>query len=199
MCNEERIDDSRCRYTPESDEINQRILIRVVKSIKEIETMLTSDLCVNADKVDCSDDGQLYYSILMGDVSFVLAGLLHQHLKAPRFDWCKKKWIDDCLLLKCARNKNGIDIFGSAIWGREGVNSQWVELFFFNAELDCDRKVLLDYVIMFGDASRAELKYEDFLQHRECWSADYYSDSDWDPYSKEWRYVIGLFGDQARK
>lgn len=160
-----------------------------MKSIEEIENMLVEELCASADNVECMDKSKRYFNDCVGDASFILAALLHQHLKLSKFDWCKKKWIDDCLLSKIQKNENEVCIWGVMIWGREGVNSQWVEPFFFKIDLDCNGGQS-DYIIMFGSADHPELKYEDFLQNREYWDVDYYVDENWDPYVKSWRYVI---------
>lgn len=161
-----------------------------MKSIKEIEIMLLEEVCKKTRKIEILGDEVRYYNESMGDVSFLLAGLLHQHLKTPSFEWCDKNWIDDCLLTGVQRVEDEVSICGTVIWGKEGANSQWVEPFFFKMKLDCDNSIQYRYVLMFGDLNCAELTYEEFSQNREVFDIECCTSNYCNSHERQWKYVI---------
>lgn len=121
-----------------------------------------------------------YYNEMLGDTSFILAGLLESHLNGEFDDWDKEKWMDDCLITNAEIDEGELSLSGVMIWGIESVTAQWTAPFFFKIELDEDRKDYFKYAFLFGDLDLPEIPYEYFRQNRNCWNS----------FERNWKYII---------
>jgi len=159
-----------------------------MKNLEEIQEMLISELFNNLDrlKLNHNDD----YNKLMGDTSFLLAGYLHQKLKADFKNWDKKKWIDDSLLTKIIFQVDKLFIWGVVIWGIENLTAQWTEPFYFEAVLNNEKTSFEKIILFFGDENCSAITYEDFNINRNFWDREYYSNKNWNPTERSWKYRI---------
>jgi hypothetical protein len=161
-----------------------------VKSVDEIQELLIAELEIHKDKI-VSTDNLDYYNNLLGDTSFLLAGLLNQQLKEQIYSWDHDKWIDDSLITKVEINQNKLLIWGIMIWGRNNTTAQWTDPFYFEIileDLDADKEV--KYIFLFGDSNSPEIPYEKFNNNRNLWDKDFYSTDEWDIQERDWKYRI---------
>ena len=155
-----------------------------MKSIKEIETLLKSELNQHLDKIksnsilDCFNDK-------LEDTSFILAGLLNMLLKNNNPNW-KEKWIDDSLITKVKFDNDKISIWGIMIWGKDDTTEQWTEPFYFETFSSNFKQ----YFFLFGDLDCPEIRYEEFNQNRNFWDLCFYSNDQWIPFERKWKYQI---------
>ena len=162
-----------------------------MKSVKKIQETLIHELCGALDNVvfDVSLD---YYNEPMGDTSFILAGYLQLLLREKFSDWSNEKWIDDSLLTKVELVGNKLSIWGVMIWGVENQTCQWTDPFYFEIVLNECCTSFIELKILFGDIDRLELRYSEFCLDRAFWDKNYYSSSSWNPYERNWKYIICL-------
>ena len=152
----------------------------MMKSVKEIQVMLVSELWNCLSRIKSMKSTLGYYNENMGDTSFLLAGLLGSQLKL-KDDWDAKKWIDDSLLMKINLNQNKLSILGVVIWGVEDVTDQWTDPFYFEIELEQTKPDFKEYTFLFSDLNKPEISYEEFRNNPNYW----------EPFNeREWKYVI---------
>ena len=151
-----------------------------MKSIEEIQEMLVLELWNCLSSVRSVKSDLIYYNKIMGDTSFLLAGLLNSLLKS-KDDWDSNKWIDDSLLTKVKLYQNKLLIWGVMIWSVENVTAQWTDPFYFEIELDQVKKAFNKYTFLFSDLNKPEISYESFSQNRNYWEA-------FD--GRDWKYII---------
>ena len=144
-------------------------------SIAEIHHKLRLELNNYLANHEVKAPADRYYNSIMGNTSFLIAGLLASHLQEDQAEWPKERWIDDCLLSEVRLTSNMLTIYGVVIWGL-GNDSHWTEPFEFqiprhHAEVD-ERK----YTIWFGDLHNPPVIYEDFSKYRSIWDV---KDREW--------------------
>lgn len=147
-----------------------------MKSGNEIAQMLLGELLKNINNINNFNNSK-YYNEILGDTSFLLAGLLHVMIKKePQID--QKVWMDDSLITNIKLVNNIIFIDGIMIWGENGTTEQWVDPFNFNICLNNDFTDFIYYNFFFKDLYMSELLYDDFKENR-----NYYSDK-----IRNWKY-----------
>ena len=102
-----------------------------MKSINEITSMLSSEIERHIDNIKSVNQNLVNYNEIIGDTSFLLAGLLESLLEQHFNDWDHQKWIDDSLITSVLMQKRQLTIKGIMIWGREDTTNQWTDLFSF--------------------------------------------------------------------
>ena len=141
--------------------------------------MLIDELWNCLDKVKSIKSKLDYYNEVLGDTSFLLAGLLGALLRL-RDDWDMRRWIDDSLLIGVRLNQNSLSIWGVMIWGMENTTKQWTDSFYFEVELDDTKSSFNEYTFLFGDLNKPETSYEEFR-----------TDCNFEmPPEKNWKYEI---------
>jgi hypothetical protein len=150
-----------------------------MKSIEEIQVMLVNELWSCLDKIKPMKSGVDYYNEILGDTSFLLAGLLGALLKL-REDWDSKKWLDDSLLTDVKLDKNRLSIWGVIIWGIENTTEQWTDPFYFGIELGNSESDFNEYTFLLGDLNKPEISYEEFGMNRNYWKQT----------ERDWKYII---------
>jgi hypothetical protein len=162
-----------------------------MKSIEEIQTMLVSELSNSVSRVKSMSSNLEYYNEILGDTSFLLAGLLDSLLKL-KDDWDSKKWIDDSLLMKVNLNQNRFSIWGVMIGGVENVTDQWTDPFYFEIELNKAKSDFNEYTFLFSDLYKSEISYEEFRDNRSYWRPSTSNERDW-------KYVINQKNSKGSK
>ena len=151
-----------------------------MKSVEEIQVMLVSELWNCLSRIKSIRLGLDYYNEIMGDTSFLLAGLLGS-LLSSKGDWDYNKWMDDSLLAKVKLNENKLSIWGVMIWGIENTTEQWTDPFYFEIELNQTEPDFKEYTFLFSDLNKSEIPYEEFSENRNYWEPSN---------EREWEYVI---------
>ena len=166
-----------------------------MKSIEELQQMLFSEIndCLYAVDPAIELD---YYNEVMGDVSFLLAGVLELNLKTSCENWDADKWIDDSLLTKVSVDGNKVSIWGVMIWGRMHTTEQWTDPFYFEAILN---DISIEYTFMFGEEQALEVTYGAFNQDRNMWDRGFYSNRDWKPSERNWEFIINSRNEANKK
>lgn len=150
-----------------------------MKSIIEIEEMLSIELSNRLKGERSIIEFSNYYNKSLGDTSFILAGLLEAHLQRKYCEWfINGKWIDDTLIETFEHNGNEIDMSGIVIWGISGQTEQWTDPFKIILQFIDD--VIANYNILFGDLFRESLNYTDFKHNRNYWKER----------EPDWSYII---------
>lgn len=149
-----------------------------MKSIKEIALMLGEVLADHLKNVKTDKSNSGYFNELLGDTSFLLAGLLYSVLKSKYRDWREDKWIDDSLLTDVRVKESGVTIEGIMIIGRQGTSQQWVAPFVFTINLVEGVEIDTNsFSFLFGTADDRHVSYEDFIGRSEVF--DLSSNKDW--------------------
>jgi hypothetical protein len=151
-----------------------------MKPIKEIQQMLISELYNSLERIKHTKKNIKYYNKILGDTSFILAGLLETHLKNEFDDWDNKKWIDDSLITNISTDQYKLSLWGVIIWGLEDITDQWTDPFFLKIDLVENGMDYMTYTFLFGDLDNPEVSYEFFKEN-----SDY-----WDPVERNWKYII---------
>lgn len=151
-----------------------------MKPIKDIISMLVNELINHIDKIDSKRIIQIYYNDILGDTSFLLAGLLESLLKKNYSDWSNKKWIDDSLITKVDLRNDILKISGVMIWGIENKTEQWTEPFLFEITLVKQKASFKEFTFLFGDLNFQALIYESYKDN-----TDYWKNTD-----RNWKYII---------
>jgi hypothetical protein len=151
-----------------------------MKSINEILIMLVGELSKHFDKIKSIKTRLIHYNEILGDTSFIIAGLLESLLKTYYSDWDNKKWIDDSLIKNVIIQKDKLIILGIMIWGRENTTQQWTDPFYFEIELIEYKSSYKNFIFLFGDLNTGDLSYEEFKSNP----------SYWDVRDKNWMYII---------
>lgn len=147
-----------------------------MKSANEIIQMLFEELKEHLDRID-NNTGLTYYNEILGDTSFLLAGLLHVLIKTEN-GIENSVWIDDSLITDIKQINNEVSISGVIIWGKENTTEQWVDPFMFVINLNNDFSDYTNYTFFFKDIIVKEISYEKFREDR-----NYFSDS-----IQKWEY-----------
>ncbi|KMQ59942.1 hypothetical protein ACM46_16925 [Chryseobacterium angstadtii] len=135
-----------------------------MKSASEIAQMLLQDLAQNLNNIQ-KNNSLIYYNEILGDTSFLLAGLLNVLVKKENF--IDKIWIDDSLITDIKLlNSNKIFIKGVMIWGKEGTTAQWVDPFEFIMKFDNDLSTFINYTFFYQDFDINEISYEEYRENR---------------------------------
>lgn len=140
-----------------------------MKSIKRILTMLVYELVKDLERIKSIDKELVYYNEILGDTSFLLAGLLELLLKKNFGEWDSSKWIDDSLITSVAMQNEKMNIEGIMIWGRENTTEQWTDPFSFEIELLMDEVSFKRFTFLFCDLNNHEISYEKFKVNRKYW------------------------------
>ena len=151
-----------------------------MKNINEIILMLVSELTSHLDKIKSIKEPLVYFNEILGDTSFLLAGLLESLLKKRFNEWDNRRWIDDSLVTKTIMVNNKLKIEGVMIWGMKNTTDQWTEPFIFEIELLNEEVNYREFVFLFGDLDKAEITYEEFRDNRSYWTVN----------NRNWRYII---------
>lgn len=142
--------------------------------------MLVCELIDHLDKIKSINQKLVYYNEILGDTSFLLAGLLESILKKNFSRWDNEKWIDDSLITKIMAIDNNLKIDGVIIWGRKNTTEQWTEPFFFEIELLKEEVSFKKFTFLFSDLDNPEATYEEFRDHRDHWTTS----------NRNWKYII---------
>ena len=154
-----------------------------MKSTKEIASMLGEELVDHLDKIESGNfqSGYNNNNNVLGDTSFLLAGLLYSVLKTKYKDWGDDKWIDDSLLSDARVKGSEVIIEGVMIFGRQGTNQQWVDLFYFTIKLAEEVGVDTDsFSFLFGTTDKY-ISYEDFIEGHKVFDKSL---------TKDWKYKV---------
>jgi len=151
-----------------------------MKTINEIFIMLVDELTSHIDNIKSTTRTLLYYNEILGDTSFLLAGLLGSLLKKNFDEWDDGRWFDDCLMLKVLLKNDKLKIYGVMIWGKNDITEQWTEPFVFELELHNEKVNYKDFTFYFGDLDCSEITYEYFRDNRDYWVDD----------NRNWKYII---------
>jgi len=147
-----------------------------MKTIAELEDMLAVELSPFITEGRSIPQVSKYYNEPLGDVSFILGGILKAHLKEKHTQWfVNGKWIDDTLIETFNYNYPIVEMSGVVIWGISGDTEQWTDPFRIVIELA--KEGMAKYTILFGDVLRTSLKFSDFKYNRDYWKG---SEPDWD-------------------
>ena len=161
-----------------------------MKSSKELQSMLLSEICNNLIAIEKERELDCYNQIL-GDTSFLLSGILENELDSIT-SWNPLNWIDDSLIHKVKIDEYKVRLWGVMIWGKNGTTKQWTDPFYSEFLIDCEDTTLQKLTILFGDEMLEEVTYEMFSKNRSYWDGDYYSNSQWDPSERNWKYFVYL-------
>lgn len=148
--------------------------------IKEIITKLNYEIDEHIEQIKSADKTLIYFNKILGNTSFLLAGLLESLLKVKFNDWDNNSWIDDSLITNIEIKKNNMIIDGVMIWGRDNTTEQWTDPFSFDIELQNNRINFNKFTIRFCDLEKHGISYEKFKNNRKYW----------DSIDINWKYVI---------
>ncbi|MFC4874286.1 hypothetical protein [Negadavirga shengliensis] len=151
-----------------------------MKSTRKILTMLVRELNNYLDNIKSINIVSGYYNEILGDTSFLLAGLLESLLKKNNIEWDKKKWIDDSLITNIICQNDKVIIEGVMIWGKMNTTEQWTDPFFFEIELLKDEIGFKKFTFLFCDLKHTEITYEEFRDNGDYWVST----------NRKWKYVI---------
>jgi hypothetical protein len=157
-----------------------------MKSTKEITSMLVYELVNHVDKLKLNNQVRGYYNEILGDTSFLLAGLLESLLKKEFSEWNRNgKWIDDSLISNVTINNDKLNLDGIMIWGMENITEQWTDPFSFSIELVREEMSFKEFTFLFGDLNTPSITYEQFTHDRGYWIKN----------KRGWKYVIKSYND----
>ena len=151
-----------------------------MKSIEEIQEMVETEITKYLNKDICPQQNENYLNSMLGDTSFLLAGLLDSLLKREASDWDHSKWIDDCLINEVDKSNNKIGISGIMIWGKLNTTEQWTDPFYFELRLPRDEANSKRHTFLFSDLKHEEITYRSFRENRNYWDAT----------ERNWKYII---------
>lgn len=153
-----------------------------MKSIKEIITMLATEIAEHSDNIKSMNIKPIYYNEILGDTSFLLASLLESLLVRNFNDWDKKNWIDDSLITHAQIQDSKLSLEGIIIWGKENTTEQWTNPFALEMEFLKDKMSLKRFTFWFCDLDNHEIPYEEFNKLRDYWNNG----------TKNWKYIINI-------
>jgi len=151
-----------------------------MKSIKEIKSILVEELLQRLPGIESNTKELDYYNDLLGDTSYLLAGLLGLLLRSQFPDWPSQNWMDDSLITTVELKNRIIAIRGVVIWGIMDDTEEWVEPFYFEMKLDENKSDFTSYIFMFSDLEYKAVSYSFFKNNR----------SYWQPINRNWKYII---------
>jgi hypothetical protein len=161
-----------------------------MKSIEEIQDLLAKELWDNLEKISSASPLLRYYNEILGDTSYILAGLLGSLLFSPSDEQDVGKWIDDTLITKTKIKGNVLSLWGVVISGLSGVTQQWTWPFYFEVQLNTDNRHFDSFMFLYGQKDDTELPYEEFSKNRGYWDVQFYRTDNWDVSERDWRYII---------
>lgn len=147
-----------------------------MKSANEISQMLSVELLNHINNINTISNS-LYYNEVLGDTSFLLAGLLDILIKNDT-QISQKIWIDDSLINNIELINKTVFIKGVMIWGKENTTEQWVDPFKFTSKFNHDSSNFINYSFFFKDLYTNEISYEEFRDNRNYYSKEI----------KKWKY-----------
>jgi hypothetical protein len=153
-----------------------------MKTIDEVQKMLESALNDNMAKIKDRPIGTQYYNSVLGDTSFILAGLLELHLRETSADWNTERWMDDSLISEVSLKDGELSLSGTMIWGIGSDTEQWTEPFNFMILIKEGKVDINNYIFLFGDLDRLEVAYGNFRNNRDIWQCQ----------DRNWRYTIDV-------
>lgn len=159
-----------------------------MKSSNQLQKMLSSELCDSLDTIE-KNIGLDCYNELLGDTSFLLAGILENELKNNP-EWSSLKWLDDSLIHKINIERKKVQLWGVMIWGKDGTTKQWTDPFFCEFYINCKQQEIQKLIVLFGDEKIEAITYQQFAENRTYWDKNYYSNEQWDPSEREWKFII---------
>jgi len=150
-----------------------------LKSKEEIELILFEEIWIYIEKIESNALISETYNHILGDVSFILSGLLNEILKTKE-GWDKSKWIDDSLIEELVLKKNKLIFSGVMIWGIHDSTEQWVDHFKFETDLGQKSPEFINYTFLYEDLDSRPLLYEDYKTTR----------SDKNLENINWRFIL---------
>jgi hypothetical protein len=150
-----------------------------MKAVKELLIMLVCELVKHLNDVKSVNKKVVYYNEILGDTSFLLAGILQSLLNGFK-DWDKRKWFDDSLLTSILIQNEKLTIKGIMIWGKKNTTEQWTEPFSFEIVICENKSSFKEYTFLFSDLDKPEITYEEFRENRNYWDQD----------EINWKYII---------
>jgi hypothetical protein len=140
-----------------------------MKSVNELQLLLKFELVKHYDAIKTGDNHSLYQNSLLGNTSILLAGLLGLLMKEHYPEWCKNRWVDDCLISSSNVKLGRIIMEGVVIVGSYHSTEQWTSAFQF--ELDEHDPKLNNTVFRFKfcNVQIPELSYDKFKKDRIFW------------------------------
>lgn len=163
-----------------------------MKSVKELQKMLVSELCNSLDRIRTNKGKMDFYNGILGDTSFLIAGLLESLLKLKFDEWDPRKWIDDSLLTNINLNKNKLSIWGVMIWGMENETEQWTEPFYFEIDLNPNKLDFSIYTFLYCDLDNPEISYENFKESPDYWDKQLDMNNNLNFTERNWKYIINI-------
>ena len=129
----------------------------------------------------------------MNWVAAILARLLGEELEENFEDWESSRWLDDSFLSRVLVDNKRFFIWGVMIWGRMNTTAQWTAPFYFEIELnEVDKKGFIEMIFLFNEENPSEVTFEEFDQNHGLWDREFYSNNDWEPSERNWKYSIKI-------
>lgn len=151
-----------------------------MKSAGEIFELLIQELSTYQKKSESSTVTLDYLNEVLGDTSFLLAGLLESIIRNNEVEWGKDKWIDDSLLIKANFTKENLIVEGFMIWGDMKSTNQWVDPFTFQIGKFSNGSFSNEFTFFFCDLDKPEISYEKYKNERNYWST----------VKRKWKYIL---------
>ncbi len=125
--------------------------------------MLVDELLVHIGPVVQDGEQRTFYNAVLGDSSFLLAGLLGVLLKKKVREWdSETRWMDDSLITAVRLFGKKLTLDGVMIWGKIGTTEEWVDRFSFEIEPLFDRLATQRLRFSFCDENTSEVTYEEY-------------------------------------
>jgi hypothetical protein len=137
-----------------------------MKSKRQIEDILVKEIemisVTNSDRHLPKDE--------LGDITFVLAGLLNVIMKQTN-DWDPQRWIDDCIITEVHKINRIFSTSGIMIWGVTSTTEQWTDPFTFQITLNQSKRKFEAYTFKFRDNENSEITYGQYKMFPNYWLA----------------------------
>lgn len=142
-----------------------------MKSKKNTLTMLVEEISAHVNNIKNVNENYSYYNEILGDTSFILAGLCELILKESCKEWYKdeNKWIDDSLITKAAMHEDTIHMEGVMIWGKTNTTQQWTDPFSIKISMPEEERNFSVLAFSFGDLDTPTITYREFNENRNFW------------------------------
>jgi hypothetical protein len=148
--------------------------------VEHIYKMLVDELVDHVDNFVTVKRDNLYYNEILGNTSFLLAGLLGSILNSKNDQWVSNKWFDDSLITRISYNNGTFRIYGIMIWGKKDTTEQWTEPFGFVLKIYNIESYAGSFDLYFGNLDRNEISYELYKMDQSHWSDNV----------TNWRFII---------
>lgn len=159
-----------------------------MKSDQEIKKMIMEELRKSSDAISKVEELE-YYNKVLGDTSYLLSALLDLNLRRSKH-WDAEKWLDDSFLTKVSHTPREWHIWGVIIIGENGTTEQWTEPFYCFIKILENNTDVKQVHFLFGEENFMNVTYEEFNNNRRMFDRDFYSDKNWDPSERNWKYII---------